>query len=179
MGKFVGMSRRAVVGGLVGLPAWMSRSASAQVLPPSRAFLQPLPPVTTASQVLNVMQFEALAREALPTAHFGYIATGNDDDLTVLRNHDAFSHYEIKARRFVDVSRLDSTRSVYGVTWPSPIYLSAVSGQRAFHPDAELGTARAAASRSMQMMLSNVGSTPIEPVIEARGAPIWQQLYAT
>jgi 4-hydroxymandelate oxidase len=179
MGKFVGMSRRAVVGGLVGLPAWMSRSASAQVLPPSRAFLQPLPPVTTASQVLNVMQFEALAREALPPAHFGYIATGNDDDLTVLRNHDAFSHYEIKARRFVDVSRLDSTRSVYGVTWPSPIYLSAVSGQRAFHPDAELGTARAAASRSMQMMLSNVGSTPIEPVIEARGAPIWQQLYAT
>jgi 4-hydroxymandelate oxidase len=179
MGKFVGMSRRAVVGGLVSIPAWLSRSATAQVVPPSRAFLQPLPAVTAASQVLNVMQFEALAREALPPAHFGYIATGNDDDFTVLRNHDAFSHYEIRARRFVDVSHLDTTRSVYGVAWPSPIYLSAVSGQRAFHPDAELGTARAARSRSIQMMLSNVGSTPVEPVSEARGAPIWQQLYAT
>jgi (S)-2-hydroxy-acid oxidase len=125
------------------------------------------------------MQFEALAKEALPPAHFGYMATGNDDDFTVVRNHEAFSRFEIRARRFVDVSQLDTTRAVYGVAWPSPIYLSAVSGQRAFHPEAELGTARAARSRSMQMMLSNVGSTPVEPVIEARGAPIWQQLYAT
>jgi 4-hydroxymandelate oxidase len=179
MAKFLGVSRRAVLGGLVSLPAWMSRSAAAQDLPPSRAFLQPLPPVTAASQVLNVMQFEALAREALPPAHFGYIATGNDDDRTVLRNHDAFSHYEIRARRFVDVSGLNTARTVYGVAWPSPIYLSAVSGQRAFHPDAELATARAARSRSTQMMLSNVGSTPVEPVSETRGAPIWQQLYAT
>jgi 4-hydroxymandelate oxidase len=179
MGNFLGVSRRAVLGGLAGLPVWFSRSAAAEGVPPSRAFLQPLPPVTAASQVLNVMQFEALAREALPPAHFGYIATGNDDDLTVLRNHDAFAHYEIRARRFVDMSRFDMASTVYGVRWPSPIYLSAVSGQRAFHPDAELGSARAARSRSMQMMLSNVGSTPVEPVTEARGAPIWQQLYAT
>jgi len=151
MGKFVSVSRRAVLGGLASLPVWMSRSVAAQGVPPSRAFLQPLPPVTAASQVLNVMQFEALAREALPPAHFGYIATGNDDDFTVQRNHDAFSHYEIRARRFVDVSLLDTKRTVYRVAWPSPIYLSAVSGQRAFHPDAELGTARAARSRSTQM----------------------------
>jgi 4-hydroxymandelate oxidase len=179
MGKFVSVSRRTVLGGLASLPVWMSRSVVAQGVLPSRAFLQPLSPVTAASQVLNVMQFEALAREALPPAHFGYIATGNDDDFTVQINHDAFSHYEIRARRFVDVSLLDTRRTVYGVPWPSPIYLSAVSGQRAFHPDAELGTARAARSRSTQMMLSNVGSTAVEPVSEARGAPIWQQLYAT
>jgi 4-hydroxymandelate oxidase len=33
-----------------------------------------------ANLVLNVMDFEALARAALPPAHFGYIATGVDDD---------------------------------------------------------------------------------------------------
>jgi 4-hydroxymandelate oxidase len=173
------ITRRAVLGGLATLPAVLGRSFAADALPPSRAFLQPVPPVTAAEQVLNVMQFEALAREALPPAHFGYIATGNDDDRTVARNQDAFLHYEIRARRFVDVSRVDTLRNVYGVAWPTPIYLSAVSGQRAFHPDAELGTARAARTRSTLMMLSNVASTPIEPVTEARGAPIWQQLYAT
>jgi 4-hydroxymandelate oxidase len=177
--KFDSVSRRAVLGGLASLPWWMNRAVGEEGMPPSRKFLQPLPPVTAASQVFNVMQFEALAREALPPAHFGYIATGNDDDFTVQRNHEAFSHFEIRARRFVDVSHLDTTRTVYGIAWPSPIYLSAVSGQRAFHPDAELGTARAARSRSTQLMLSNVGSTPIEPVIEERGGPIWQQLYAT
>jgi len=171
------ITRRAVLGGLVILPVVAARSL-ADTAQAARAAPRP-PPVTTVDQVLNVMEFEALARDALPPAHFGYIATGADDDFTVVRNHDAFSHYEIRARRFVDVSRLDASRSVFGVTWPTPIYLSAVSSQRAFHPDGELGTARAARTRSMLMMLSTVASTPVEPVTEARGAPVWQQLYPT
>ena len=136
-------------------------------------------PITSASQVLNVMDFEPLAREALPPAHFAYIATGADDDRTVAHNHDAFSHYEIRSRRFNDVSRIDTTTSVFGTRWTSPLYLSAVSAQGAFHADAELGTARAAKSRSTQMMLSTGTSTPLEAVRDARGAPIWQQLYPT
>jgi (S)-2-hydroxy-acid oxidase len=172
------VSRRAALGGIVALPAWV-RSMAADVTPPSRAFLRPVPAVTAADQVLDVLQFEGLARDALPPAHFGYIATGNDDDRTVARNQDAFLRYEIRSRRFIDVSRIDTARNVYGVAWPTPVYLSAVSGQRAFHADAELGTARAARSRSAQMMLSNVASMPVEPVTQARGAPVWQQLYAT
>jgi 4-hydroxymandelate oxidase len=162
------VTRRTVLGGLVALPALTSVAADAAP-----------PPVTAADQVLNVMEFEALAREALPPAHFGYLATGVDDDRTVARNQDAFSHYEIRAHRFVDVSRIDMSRSVYGVAWTTPIYLSAVSSQRAFHPHAELGVARAARTRSMLLMLSNAASTPIEPVMEARGEPVWQQLYPT
>src|SRR5580658_1284263 len=166
------VTRRTFLGGLASLSAICSSSMADEPQPPSQVFRRTPPPVTSADQVLNVMEFEALAREALPPAHFGYIATGADDDRTVARNHDAFSHYEIRARRFVDVSHIDTSRSVFGMNWPTPIYLSAVSGQRAFHPDAELGTARAAQSRSMQMMLSNVASTPIEPVTQARGAPV-------
>jgi (S)-2-hydroxy-acid oxidase len=125
------------------------------------------------------MEFEALARAALPPAHFAYIATGADDDLTVARNHDAFSHYEIRVRRFNDVSRIDTSATVFGAKWTSPLYLSAVSSQRAFHADAEVATARAAKSRSMQMMLSTGTSASLEEVRDARGAPIWQQLYPT
>jgi 4-hydroxymandelate oxidase len=172
------VTRRTVLGGLALLPMVAARSLAAGTQPSQAAPRTP-PPVTSADQVLNVMEFEALARDILPPAHFGYIATGADDDLTVVRNHDAFSHYEIRARRFVDVSRADPTRNVFGVTWPTPIYLSAVSSQRAFHPDGELGTARAARTRSMLMMLSTVASTAVEPVTEARGAPLWQQLYPT
>ena len=172
------VTRRTVLGGLAILPLMAARALAA-TLQPSQAAPSTPPPVTSADQVLNVMEFEALARDILPPAHFGYIATGADDDLTVVRNHDAFSHYEIRARRFVDVSRVDATRSIFGTTWPTPIYLSAVSSQRAFHPDAELGTARAARTRSMLMMLSTVASTAVEPVTEARGAPVWQQLYPT
>jgi 4-hydroxymandelate oxidase len=146
---------------------------------PAQLFRRIPPPLTAADQVLNVMDFEPLARDALPPAHFGYIATGTDDDRTVLRNHEAFGHYEIRAHRFADLSHLNLSRSVFGVRWPSPIYLSAVSAMRAFHPDAELAVARAARSRSLQMMLSSGSSSAPESVAEARAEPLWQQLYPT
>ncbi len=173
------VTRRTVLGGLVALPALTSRTLAADPAPPSQAYLRPAPPITAADQVLNVMEFEPLARKALPPAHFGYLATGVDDDRTVARNQDAFSHYEIRAHRFVDVSHIDMSRRLYGVAWTTPIYLSAVSSQRAFHPEGELGVARAARTRSMLLMLSNAASTAIEPVTEARREPVWQQLYPT
>jgi 4-hydroxymandelate oxidase len=130
-------------------------------------------------QALNVMDFEALARAALPPAHFGYLATGVDDDRTVSINHQAFSLIQIRSRRFVDVSQVDMSVRLFGVTHPTPIYLSAVSSQRAFHPEGELATARAAGTRSMLMMLSTAASTGVEDVTRARGGPVWMQLYPT
>src|ERR1700689_5344724 len=132
-----------------------------------------------ANQILSVADFEALARAKLPPAHFGYLATGVDDDRTVFLNHDAYSHIEIRSRRFADVSKLDTSRSIFGSPWKQPIYFSAVSGMRAFHPEAEAAVARAAASRDIQMMASTGSSCPVEEVNVARKAPLWQQLYAT
>ena len=172
-------TRRALIGALTAWPVFWSRAWAEDSASPAHVFRKEPAPVTSADQVRNIMEFEPLAREALPPAHFGYIATGVDDDRTVARNHDAFSHYEIRARRFNDLSRLDTTTSVFGAPWASPLYLSAVSGQRAFHPDGELATARAARSRSTQIMLSTGTSTAIEAVRDARGAPVWQQLYPT
>jgi 4-hydroxymandelate oxidase len=120
-------------------------------------------PIKAANQVLNTMDFEALARDALPPAHFGYIATGADDDLTVMRNHEAYSHYEIRAHRFNDLSHMDMSRTVYGARWSSPLYLSAVSAMHAFHADAEIAVARAAHARSTPLMLSTGSSTSVEP----------------
>ena len=170
-------TRRVLLGALTALPAFSLR-AWAQTSP-AQVFRKDAEPITSASQVLNVMDFEPLASEALPPAHFGYIATGSDDDRTVAHNHDAFAHYEIRSRRFNDISRMDTTTKVFGNPWSSPLYLSAVSSQGAFHADAELGTARAAKSRSIQMMLSTGTSAPLEAVRDARGAPLWLQLYPT
>jgi 4-hydroxymandelate oxidase len=155
------LSRRALVGGLTTLPALLTQSLAG------------------VADVLSVMDFEPLAREALPPAHFGYIATGADDDRTVARNHDAFSDYGIRARRFNDMTRLGISTSVFGVSWASPLYLSAVSAMRAFHPDAEIAVALAARTRATHMMLSSGADTGPEDACAARGAPVWQQLYAT
>ncbi|HME39940.1 MAG TPA: alpha-hydroxy acid oxidase [Steroidobacteraceae bacterium] len=132
-----------------------------------------------ANQVLSVADFESLAKAKLPPAHFGYVATGVDDDRTVFLNHDAYSHIEIRSRRFADVSKLDTNRGIFGSLWKQPIYFSGVSSMRAFHPEAEAAVARAAASRDIQMMLATGASCSVEEVTAARKAPLWQQLYAT
>src|SRR6202047_784468 len=170
-------SRRLLLGGLAGAPALFG-------MPPV-GFGAGVAGTTTeaaairADQVLNVADFEALARAKLPPAHFGYLATGVDDDRTVFLNHDAYSHIEIRSRRLVDVSKLDTSRRIFGSLWTQPFYFSAVSSMRAFHPEAEAAVARAAASRDIQMMLSTGASCSVEEVIAARGSPVWQQLYAT
>ncbi|GAA0722072.1 alpha-hydroxy acid oxidase [Dokdonella soli] len=135
--------------------------------------------LTAAAQILNVMDFEPLAKATLPPAHFAYLATGADDDQTVRLNHEAFSHYQIRSRRLIDVSHADLSTQVFGQPWTCPIYLSAVGSMRAFHPDGELAVARAAGAKSALMMLSTVATTSIEDAIAARGTPVWQQLYTT
>jgi 4-hydroxymandelate oxidase len=173
------LTRRSFLTTAAAFPAFWSWALAGEAAPPSVLYRREPPPITSAGQVLDVMAFEALARDALPPAHYAYVATGVDDDLTVARNHQAFSHYEIRARRFSDMRHLDISHKVLGLHWASPIYLSAVGGMRALHPDGELAVARAARTRSVQVMLSTGTSTAVEPVAEARGAPLWQQLYAT
>lgn len=173
------LTRRSFLGGAAALPAFWSWALADETPPPSVLYRRAPPPITSADQVLNVMGFEALARTALPPAHYAYIATGVDDDLTVVCNHAAFAHYEIRARRFADLTRIDTSRSVLGERWASPLYLSAVSSMRAFHPEAEVAVAAAARARSTRQMLSSGCSATLEEVTAAAAQPPWQQLYPT
>ena len=135
--------------------------------------------ITTARQALNVMDFEAAARSALPPAHFGYLATGVDDEATLRANREGFSHFSLRVRRLVNVREIDMSVSLFGTSWDSPIVLAPVSSQRAFHADGELASARAARTRNHLQVLSTLSSTDVEAVCAARGAPVWYQLYAT
>jgi len=135
--------------------------------------------ITSPDQALNVLDFEPVARKALPPAHFGYLATGVDDDATVRANRDGYSHLEIRSRRLVDVRNIDMSANLFGTHWTSPIVLDPVSSQKAFHPDGEVASAKAARAKDHLQILSTVSSSSVEEVTAARGAPIWQQLYAT
>src|SRR5437764_652641 len=126
---------------------------------------------------LDVLDFEPLAHKALPPAHWGYMSTGVDDDLNLRMNREAMGHYQIRARRLVGVEKPDLSFDLFGKTWDLPIYLSAVSAQRAFHPEGEVATARAAKAKKMVQMLSTVSSTSVEEVGKALGEPPWYQLY--
>src|SRR5271168_2555126 len=102
----------------------------------------PTPAITRPKDAVNVMDFEPLAHKALPPAHWGYMATGVDDDKTLHMNREAFDHYQLRARRLVDVTSADLRTEIFGAKWDTPVYISAVGSQRAFHPEGELASAR-------------------------------------
>ena len=130
-------------------------------------------------QAIDVFDLKATAAEILPPAHYGYIATGTYGDATLRANRSAFDKYYLRPRRLVDVSKIDTRVKLLGREWPSPIVICPVGSQKAFHPDGELATARAARRRDHLQMLSSVSSTAIEEVAEARGEALWHQLYPT
>ena len=135
--------------------------------------------IASANDALNVFDFEHVARQALPPAHYGYLATGVDDDATLHANRTGFSKFQIRARRLVDVSRIDTSTDLFGTTWKTPIVLAPVGSQKAFHADGEIAAARAAGARGHLLILSTGSTTSVENVTSARGGPIWYQLYPT
>ena len=151
------------------LPAGWVRAA--------RALAQEPGLIAAPGEALNVFDFEAVARRNVPVAHFGFLATGTDDDATLQANRDGFTRYQLRVRRLVDLSRLDTSVRVFDTTWRSPILLCPVASQRAFHPDGEVAVARAARAKGHTQVLSTVATSSIEDVSAARGEPVWFQLY--
>src|SRR5687768_7291133 len=91
-------------------------------------------PVTPA-EALNVFDLEEIARKNLPPAHFGFIATGVDDEVTLRANREGFLKFKTRSRRLVDTRQIDMRIQLFGAEWPTPIFLAPVASQRAFHED--------------------------------------------
>jgi isopentenyl diphosphate isomerase/L-lactate dehydrogenase-like FMN-dependent dehydrogenase len=102
-----------------------------------------------------------------------------DGDATLRANRAAFEQLHIRNRRLVNVERVETGVTILGTTMETPIIIAPTGSQRAFHPDGELATARAARSRHHLMLLSTVTTTSVEDVAAARGEPVWYQLYPT
>jgi isopentenyl diphosphate isomerase/L-lactate dehydrogenase-like FMN-dependent dehydrogenase len=135
-------------------------------------------PIQDASEAVNVFEMEAAARATVPPAHFGYLASGVDDERTLRANEAGYARYQIRPRRLVDVSDYDMSVELFGLRSATPIFLAPVGSCGAFHFTGEVGVAAAARAKDTAMILSTQSSRPIEEVIEARGGPIWFQLYS-
>jgi 4-hydroxymandelate oxidase len=131
------------------------------------------------TQALDVFDFEPVMKKNVPPAHFGYMATGVDDEMTLRANREGFRKFELRPRRLVDISKIDMSVEIFGAKYDSPIVVAPVGSNRAFHPDAEIAVAKAAKLGNHLQILSTVATTSIEDAIAARGAPVWFQLYTT
>ncbi len=180
-------SRRRFMQFLAGSPlAAAGGSALAQALPKSRlpdplmwAPLDAEKLIKTPKEAINVFDFEPVMRQNVPPAHFGYMASGIDDEVTLRANREDFLKFQLRPRRLVDVSKVDMSADILGVKYSSPIIVAPVGGQKSFHAEGEIATARGAKAGNHLMILSTATTSSVEDVTAARGAPVWYQLYAT
>ena len=130
-------------------------------------------------EALNIFDFQRVAEATLPPAHYGYLATGVQDNQTLLANREGFRKFQLRVRRLINVSEIDTSTEILGVTLHTPMLVAPVGSQKAFHVDGEVAVAGAARENGSHQILSTVTTSSIEDVAAALGRPVWFQLYPT
>jgi lactate 2-monooxygenase len=121
---------------------------------------------------------EQKAKETLSPLAYDYVAGGAGGEDTMRANCEAFYRWRILPRMFRDVTQRDLGAELLGTRLPSPVILAPVGVQGIIHNEAEVATARAAASLGLPFVLSTMSSISIEDVAKSAGtAPRWFQLY--
>src|SRR5438477_2810926 len=124
----------------------------AQLLPKSRvsdpAMWAPLEPdklIKSPKEAINVFDFEPVMRKNVPIGHFGYMASGIDDEVTLRANREDFLKLQLRPRRLLnDVSAVDPSVELFGQTWASPIFICPTGGNRAYNAEGEIAVSKAA-----------------------------------
>lgn len=141
---------------------------------PPRASFEPTLPVDP--NLINLDDYERVAAGRLAPGPLAYFAGGAGDESTLRDNRAAFARQAIVPRVMRDVSIVDTGLELFGRRWASPIFIAPTALQRMAHPDGELATARAAASRGTTVTVSTSASVDLAEIAEV-GGPRWFQVY--
>ena len=133
----------------------------------------------SARWAVNVFDMENVALRNWNQAHWTYISQGVDDELTLRANREGYERLHLRARRLIDVSSVNTQTQLLGHTLPSPVLLAPVGGLGMAHADGDIEVARGARTGGHKMIMSTAATFGIEEITEARGEPVWYQLYPT
>jgi len=124
---------------------------------------------------------EQKAKEILAPRAYDYVAGGAGGEESMRANREAFYRWRIVPRMLRDVAQRDLSVELLGARLPAPILLGPVGVQEIIHADADVASARAAASLGLPFVLSTMSSRTIEEVAQSAAkvaeAPRWFQLY--
>ncbi|KAF8194354.1 oxidoreductase [Mycena galopus ATCC 62051] len=125
-------------------------------------------------------EIEAKAKEKLKDygGAFMYAGGSAGTNSTYRGNQRAFEKYRIVPRMLVDATTRSLETTIFGVKYPSPIFIAPIGVQGIFSAEAELGAARAAKNIGVPFIMSTASTRSIEDVAEANGdGHRWYQLY--
>ena len=152
-------------------------------LSPTWSFMQERNPpqasvhdITTApSQLLNLHELVAKARQNLNQNDWDYIVGGVESETTLRRNRMALDSIAFRPRVLRDVSKVDASVSQFGRRLRLPVVLAPVGSLESFHATGAESVVRAVDKFGAAHMLSSVCDPGLEQL--AAAAPNALRLY--
>ena len=128
----------------------------------------------------QISALERRAEAAMSPEGFGYLRASGAE-ATLRANREALDAVRIVPRMLrAGGGARELGVELFGRRLPAPLLLAPIGVQDLCHPQGDLATARAAASRGVPMIFSNQASVDMETCAAAMGdAPRWFQLYWT
>src|SRR5437763_105382 len=128
-------------------------------------------------ELVNLSDFEALARAALSKPAFDFFAGGSADEVTLRENRRAFDDIDLRYRVLAGVERRDLGVTLFGQRTSMPVLIAPTGFQKMAHPDGEIAMARAAAESGIILVASTMANVTLEEIRAAATGPMWFQLY--
>ncbi len=125
----------------------------------------------------NIDDLRLLAKRRLPGGVFDYIDGAAEDEITAMRNTQAFRDLEFRPRILRDVSSLDTSTDILGKTAAFPLVLAPTGFSRIACSPGELAVAVAAERAGIPYTLSSLSTRSIEEVRAVSNGELWFQVY--
>ncbi|RDX49317.1 glyoxylate dehydrogenase [Polyporus arcularius HHB13444] len=141
-----------------------------------QALLDARPPL---DNIINLHDFENVAKIVLPEKAWAYYSSASDDEITIRENRMAYQRVWWRPRILRDVSSVDWSTTILGQKSTLPVYISATALGKLGHPDGELCLTRAAANHGVIQMIATLASCSFDDIIDAAapGQVFFLQLY--
>ncbi|KAF9061806.1 FMN-dependent dehydrogenase-domain-containing protein [Rhodocollybia butyracea] len=131
------------------------------------------------SEILNLHDFESIAKLVMPDKAWAYYSSAADDEITIRENHAAYHRIWFRPRILRDVTKVDFSSTILGHKTSMPIYITATALGKLGHPDGELNLTRAAAKHGVIQMIPTLASCSFDELVDAAqpGQVQFLQLY--
>ncbi|KAJ6583797.1 FMN-dependent dehydrogenase-domain-containing protein [Mycena sp. CBHHK59/15] len=131
------------------------------------------------NEILNLHDFENIAKQVLPEKAWAYYSSAADDEITNRENHAAYHRIWFRPRILRDVTSVDWSTKILGHKSSMPVYISATALGKLGHPDGEINLTRAAAKHGVIQMIPTLASCSFDEIVDAAqpGQVQFFQLY--
>ena len=147
-------------------------------LKPLIGFKSPFTRQDEVTRAVTISQLRTIGKSKTPRAVFDYTDGAAGEELSYARAYEAYRQLEFHPRVLRDVSKVDTSISIFDKTSALPFIFSPTGFTRMMHYHGEVAVAKVAAEFGIPYTLSTLGTTSIEDLVAAvPNTRKWFQLY--